>query len=288
MLDTYGVYEYTDFGMTLTAVDPEDERRSYEIKPGTVAIAENAFEGQACLEELLIPASLNHIPEGALSNSGGWSDDSTGIIRITLDPENKSFEIIGDCFCEKLKDGEYKLLRVLGSNKKIEISGKIIAAGKDAFKAHTLNEVFLERPQLSIFFPAGHAFHLSELLEGFGKNGKLYDFVQYDRFIMQKHYNPERIKMACERIKHPYEMDTDALEALKTHVSCDVKELRESLMENGDTASLEELASVGAITKDNIDLVIEKAIQTESTELLSWLMNYKNENFGNEEFDFTI
>ena len=86
MLDTYGVYEYTDFGMTLTAVDPEDERRSYEIKPGTVAIAENAFEGQTCLEELLIPASLSHIPEGALSNSGGWSDDSTGIIRIVMDP----------------------------------------------------------------------------------------------------------------------------------------------------------------------------------------------------------
>ncbi|MBR6231095.1 MAG: hypothetical protein IKR00_04075 [Lachnospiraceae bacterium] len=288
MEDEYGIYEQTESGMTLTAVDQDDDRRSYEIRPGTEAIDEEAFDGQPGLEELFLPASLRYIPEGALSNSGGWSDGYTGIIKITMDPANDNFEIIGDCFCEKQPEGEYRLLRVLGDKEKIVISGKITTIGKAAFKGHIVQEVFLEGPQLTIWFPSGHAFHLSELLECFGGNGKLYDFERYDRFLMQDHYNPERIKMACERIKHPYDMDPEALETLKAHVSCDSEKLTESLMENSGTDSLEELASVSALTKENIDKVIEEAIRTERADMLSWLMNYKNENFGNEEFDFTI
>lgn len=288
MEDRYGIYEQTELGMTLTAVDHDDERSSYEIRPGTEAIADAAFEGQICLEELFIPASLRHIPEGALSNSGEWSDGCSGIIKITLDPGNGDFEITGDCFCEKLPDGKYKLLRLLGDRKRVVIPGGITVIGRAAFKGHIISEVFLEGPQLTVCFPAGHAFHLSELLEGFGKNGKLYDFGLYDRFLMQDHYNPERIKMACGHIRHPYDMDEAALDALKAHVSCDAAELREALMENAKTDSLEELASAGALTKENTEKVIEEAIRTERTDMLSWLMNYKNENFGNEEFDFTI
>ena len=286
--DTYGRYAEENGRLILESTNPEEERREYAIRPGTYGISKDAFAGQPWLEKLIIPASLECIPEGALSNGGGWASDQKGISEIRIDPENRHFVQKGCCFCEKLPGGGLRLLRVTGKEENVAVPSEVTAIGKDAFFDRTVLSVFPEGPDATIWFPKDHAFYLKKLLEGFGKNGKLYDFDEYDRFLCGDHFNPQRIKMIRERIGRGYEISAEAAERLLDNLRSHPEEVLEAAAEKGSEETLEDLAAAGFFTEDNIDWFTDQINRTDRKDLLAWMMNYKNRNYKTVEFDFTI
>jgi len=286
--DTYGRYIQENGRLKLIGTDTEDERREYALREGTFAVAEDAFEGQPYLEKLIIPASLEEIPEGALSNGEGWASDKKGIDEIVIDPGNRCFVQKGNCFCRILPDGSLKLLRITGKEENIEVPSEVSIIGREAFADRTLLSVQLEGPDVMIWFPKDHAFYLKKLLKGFGRNGKLYDFEEYDRFLLGDHFNPQRIKMIRGRICRGYDISEETSAAMQDNMRAREKDVMEAVTESGSEETLEDLAAAGFFTQENIDSCIERVNRTDRKDLLGWLMNYKNSHFKNVEFDFSI
>lgn len=286
--DTYGKYIEENGRWILTGTDPEDERREYAIRPGTTAIAEDAFDGQPNLEKLILPASLECIPEGSLSNGGGWASDQKGISEIEIDPENTRFVQRGCCFCEKQPDGGLKLLCVTGKDENVTVPAEVTVIGKNAFYDCPILSVYLEEPDVTIWFPKDHGYYLKKLLEGFGKNGKLYDFTEYDRFLCGDRFNPQRIRMIRGRVCSGYDLAPETADQLKENMRLHEEEVFEGVADRGSEETLEDLAASDFFTEENIDRFTDRINRTDRKDLLVWLMNYKNSRFKNAEFDFSI
>ena len=286
--DTYGKYIEENGRLILESTDPEKERREYAIRPGTYGIAADAFEGQPGLEKLIIPASLECIPEGSLSNGGGWASDQKGISDIEIDPDNTRFVLKGCCFCEKQANGELKLLRVTGKEENVTVPPEVTVIGKDAFYDCSVLSVYLKGPGVTIWFPKDHGYYLKKLLEGFGKNGKLYDFAEYDRFLCGDHFNPQRIRMIRTRSCSGYDLPSDTAEQLKKNMRLHEEEVFEGVADRGTEETLEDLAASDFFTEENIDRFTDRINRTDRKDLLVWLMNYRNSCFKGAGFDFSI
>ena len=282
------VYKLTDAGITLERVDVDDDTTSYHIKPGTIAVAADAFKPAGFITEVTIPASLKYIPAGTFSNGGSWADKERGIDKINISEGNRNFRNIGNCFCGILSDGSCKLIRVTGSPQKITVPGEITQICRDSFKGCTVSEVRVEAYDTVIYFPVSHAFFLSLLLEGFGKNEKLYDFSDYDAFLLRNHFNAERVRMIKARLEKPYDCSPEMQHKLKSHVLSSFDDICEMLIKSGTADVLEDLACIGFFTADNIDDCIESINRAKKDELKMWLLEYKNSRFGFDGFDFTL
>lgn len=287
-MEDRSIYRLRDAGITLEYADVDADVTSYVIKPGTVAVAADAFADVPFISEITIPFSLRFIAEGALSNGGSWADEHRGITKVNIDSGNFYFKNIDNCFCSVLSDGSYRLLRVAGSSQTFSIPKEITSIGKDSFKGCTISEAFIEAYGISVFFPVSHAYFLSLLLEGFGKNEKLYDFSDYDAFLLRNHFNEERIRMIRARLEHPYDCSPEIQNKLRAHVCDNFEDVTEMIVKSGTTAALDDLSQIGFFTGDNIDECIDILNRANKDELKMWLLEFKNSRFGFSDFDFNL
>ncbi len=287
-MDGYGIYEQTEEGYILTGVDQSDERSEYEIIKGTVAIANDAFKGVGTLKKITIPASLKTIPEGALSNGEGWASKNKGIDEIIIDKENSHFMQEGDCFCEVLEDGNLRLLRVTGSNLRVIIPKNVTLIGKRAFLDRLVEEVYIEKTDVTIYFPTEHTYYLRRLLANFGENSEIYDFNVYDNFLLEDSFNPQRLKMACGRINQTYGITNAERDKLKNHLNKYFTDIMKTCETKADESTLTALATAGFFTESNIDDAMKMLNESDRRDLLAWMLDYKNDNFARAEADFSI
>ncbi len=288
--DGYGYYGMDENGsIVLLAVRIYDERKSYEIQKGCTCISAEAFEGKGCLEKILIPESVRIIEEGALSNSGGWADEEKGICEIELSKDNKNFVMGNLGLYQKLEDGGFKLLLYIEEkeNDDIVIEDEIKQIGRKAFYGRKINSVKFADTGYKYRFPS-HAFFMEELLKEFGKNDRLYDFAAYDAFLLRNHFNSERLNMICDRLNQPYDLTDEKRNELIMHVRDSLKDVLRALSNENAIETLKYMIQSGIFTEENITEAIDILNHTEQRELLTYLMDYKHENFKNEEFDFSI
>lgn len=288
--DGYGYYGADENGKTaLLAVRIYDERNSYEIQPGCSVIKKEAFEEKGCLNKISIPASVEIIEEGALSNGGGWASEERGIYEIELSKDNKKFVIGSLGLYERLEDGGFKLLLYIEEkeNDDIVIGDEIKKIGSKAFYGRRINSVEFSDTGYKYRFPS-HAFFMEELLKEFGKNDKLYDFDAYDAFLLRNHFNSERLNMICDRINQHYELTDKKRNELIMHIRDSLKDVLRALSNENAIETLKYMIQTGIFTEDNITEAIDILNHTEQRELLTYLIDYKHENFKNEEFDFSI
>ena len=288
--DEYGYYGTdADGTLTLLGVNPADTRTSYEIQKGCTAVLRNALSDQPFLQEIRIPAEMRFIPEGAFSNSGSWAEEEKGIRTVRIEPGNGFFLTDANGFYEKLPDGGKKLLLYFLPEKKTEVflSKDIRAVGEKAFYGRTVSRVTFEENGFSYSFPS-HAYFREELLKEFGKNGKLYDFEKYDAFLLRKHFNAERLRMTCERLMQPWQLTDQVREALLLHVRSGMNDVVEALDKENAVAELLSMTEAGIFDRETAEKTIELLNRTGQREMLSYLMDYKMQHFGTEEFDFSI
>ena len=290
MQDGYGIYKEISGEIYLEKVNLEDARESYAIPEGCAGICENAFAGQSCLRVLKIPASLKHISEGSLSNSGSWAEIEKGFEEIEVDPRNEIYYSDGHGVYERNKDGEKLILYLAGGRSgdcKAVIPARITQIGKAAFYGKHIENVFFEKNGAAYSFPK-HAFFNEELLKSFGKNGRLYDFEDYDVFLLRNHFNADRIRMICERLIQDWEITEQTRKRLFSHVEDNIEEAVKALAEENAVKELKMMAGAGFFTQDNISEIIDILNRTDRRELLTYLMDYKHENFKTAGFDFSV
>ncbi len=287
----YGIYVRDEAGeVYLAKVNKEDERACYEVCEGCVGIFENALKGQSALSELYLPSSVKYLPDGCLSNSGSWAEIERGLQRVIIDEKNKSFYADSYGVFERFKDG----LRLILYLKDDEANGfetvikkDIVKIGKDAFFGRKIHRLVFEADKRAYSFPS-HAFFNEELLKSFGKNGKLYDFEEYDKFLLRSHFNADRIRMLCERLMQEAALSDEKRGRLKAHVSDSMKDVLTALGDENAADELKLMAEAGFFTGENIDEAIDILNRTDRRELLTHLMDYKHSHLKTEEFDFSV
>lgn len=289
--DGYGIYETNKSGeLYLKGVNSEDEREIYEIREGCAGISENALTGQHMLKCLKIPASVRFIADGSLSNGGSWAEGEKGLEEVIIDPDNENFYADSYGVFEKTATGR-KLLLYLEDNSAKEyetfICSNITDIGSKAFLGRKIYRIRFETNGYSYSFPR-HAYFNEELLKSFGKNGKLYDFEEYDRFLLRDHFNADRIRMICERVIQDWEITQDMKERLAAHIKENMSEvIRAAALENA-AFELKKMAEAHFFNENNIDGAIDELNRTDRRELLTYLMDYKHENLKTADFDFSI
>ena len=291
MADTLGIFQKDEYGRSiLVSVNPGEERKSYDIPEGTYAVAEKAFSEHPELTRISIPASLEVIPDRALSNGGGWASDEKGIDDIRVSSGNDVFFIENGCLYEKLPGQGTRLVRAAKVPENVSIPEHVCIVARGAFSDRKIACVTLRKTGQKIWFPVRHDYYLGVLLDEFGKNGRIYDFSRYDRFLLDNHFNPERIRMICARIADCGPDDKETAEKLTEHVRRYQEQILECLSDTGETLHLDCLADIGFFTADNMDEIIEYFSRSDRKDLLSWLMNYKHGHLMNNEadFDFSI
>ena len=284
-----GIYTKDENGtIILTGVEESEDPYSLVIKKGCEKLSGNVFSGFPKLKTIFIPDSVRVIPDGTLSNGGGWASDEKGIEEIVLDAGNPYFSLSDGLFCQKKEDQKFKLLRYIGKSEHVSIPECVDEIGDKALCGRIILDVYLEKTGCRIWFPKSHLYYLDILLSDFGRNGCLYDFTRYDRFLLENHFNNERLRMICERItKHP-DITKEQRAVFTGHLRENEEDLFESLIKNGNTDILELISETGFFTEENIDRCIERLNQSDRKDLLSWLINYKHRSFTNIEFDFEI
>ena len=290
MSDDYALYvRDDDCKIYLAKTNDEDERNEYNICNGCFGIFENALTGSHFLKKLIIPQTVACIPEGSLSNSGGWTETERGFEVIEINSQNDKYYSDDFGVFERIQGG-VKLLLCLAdvekTNYEITFSDNITAVGKDAFFGkQVLRITFADGYSYS--FPK-HAFFNEELLKQFGKNGEIYDFAEYDAFLLRSHFNADRIRMICERLLQDYMISEEMRQRLFEHIRNSLAEALGSLAAENAVEELRMMSTVGFFDSENIDEAIDVLNRTDSRELMTYLMDYKHENLHTTDFDFSI
>ena len=288
--DDYALYVRDDEGkIYLAKTNGEDLRSEYSINDGCFGIFENALSDSHYLKKIAIPKSVCRIPDGALSNSGSWAETERGLEVVNINPQNSKY--FSDSFgvFEKIQGG-VKLLLCLSdiekSNNEVVLPKSITAVGKDAFFGKRIYGITFANG-CSYSFPK-HAFFNEELLKQFGKNGAIYDFAEYDAFLLRSHFNADRIRMICERLSQDYMISAEMKQSLFEHVHDNLAEVLKSLAAENAVEELRDMSKAGFFDSENIDEAIDTLNRTDSRELMTYLMDYKHEKIGVSDFDFSI
>ena len=288
-MEDHGLYkENTDGTLTLLSLDEKIHSEEYRILEGTSSIERDAFFDLPFLKKIYIPASMKDIPDGCLCNAASWASEEKGISEIELSPKNESFEIIDCFFCRKLEAGRWHLLRVLETPEHITIPDTVVSIGEGAFSGRFVKSVTLDCYGTTIWFPAGHRFYLEVLLGKFGKNGRIFDFKEYDRLLLFDHFNPERIHMLCGRLSNPVEMEENMQMKIRENALLHMEDVMEAVIKNGDTELLDLLAGVSLFTEENIGALTDQVGRSLRKDLMFWMMDYKNRCFGADPDDLMI
>ncbi len=296
--DGYGLYERDGDFVRLVAVNASETKKRYEIYAGTREIALNALRDAAAIEMLVIPESLTVIKEGTLSYNGGVVNENKGVKSVAVSPDNPVLQPVSDMLCRREQDGTLRVLRYFGGEKaavpentgvigfesfkntgikELVIPDKSIQIKPGAFSGCLLERVLIGDTLVS--FGDEDRFTREIFLEGFGKDGKIYDFTVLDDFLSDQYLTPGRIAMIAVRLKNPKDLSDEKKSGLRTKISDSLAEAIEMLSETRDVMTIESMGELGFFTKDNIDGLIDLMSRTDKKELTAWFMSYKNVHF---------
>ena len=286
--DDFGSYAFDENGeMVLVHVNGADERMSYRIAEGTKTVLQSAFKTNPILEELFIPASVAKIEDGALSNSGSWVDDDKGFQKIEISSQNEKYLANEEGVYERLSDGGRKLIYCLSHKKDILIESDIKDIAEKAFYGKYVQSFEFEMNGCRYSLP-GQPFHNEELLMQFGMNGKLYDFTEYDKFILRKHFSPDRLRMMCDRVTQDYDMADETKQKIIEHLHENIDKVCEQLIKKNGFDELRYLAESNILTLENVEELIAAFNNAGESDMLKYMIEYKHENFEADDFDFSI
>ncbi len=112
------------------------------------------------------------------------------------------------------------------------------------------------------------------------KDGSVFDFVKYDSLFAGINDQKDKILVAADRLKSSIKLVPLYRNAYLTYLRTHAEYAIEVVVEFDDLAGLNMLAELGVFTGQNIDGIIELANQSRQTDILSYLLNYKNSQLG--------
>lgn len=324
------------------------------LPEGLREIGANAFSHCICLNSLHIPASVEEIGRYALSDTFGWSEDLTGLERITVSEGSARFFADADALFEIINEKnreEYYLVKYFGREREYRIPagvtrilpGAFRRAGfhrctvpesvkdvaEDSFReCKALEEIVLEETGARLCVPAQPVYRKEEITGLFFSSerrdirenpadpfempekwhsfagagyrppkreagrkrykGYVFDYRAYDDLFDTYLNLPDRCGMACCRLKYPVLLAADTADRYRAFVGENLMGILTEILKCQDLDRLALLAELGFFTGENMESCLELSVRCGQGKCTAFLMNYKREHPGEDEFDFSI
>lgn len=280
---------------------------------GLEEIGDNAFSYCALEGCVQLPASLRRLGSCVFTNTFNWDHYRDELAQIKVPDRNHCFYGDRDGLYELQPDGSKKLLRYFGTDNRWSIPDTVTAIGPQAFRRSNLKEVFLpktvtkvgekafmenpnivtlhiEQDDTKVYIPRIPVYRREEVtnLLCSGSEGYRYDYEAYDRLWSTYLYVQDQAGMAVFRIQYPRNLSSERERFYRTWLADHLQEVMEDLAAREDRERLADLCRIGYFDNSNIEAAIEVLNAGRKTELLGFLMEYRQNNLTEEEFDFSL
>ncbi len=305
--DGYGIYKKQENGLYLEGILPAIQKESYRVLDGTVEICKQAFFNQEKeLKQLILPASLKHIETGALQSTMYSFEPQRGILDYVVKSDVFTFE--DGCLVEHgssnvllamTKDvrhfvipedidkvGTYAFL-----NAKIQTlvcNARLAFIEKDAFYGASFEEIQYADTKETILFPIFHEVLKEDMLKGFGRNGKLYSYKNYDQLLCKKYISSERVRMITNRLLHKRDLSTEYEQRYIEILLSQFEDTIRYILERNDLDSLQRMLDLSLINETNMDQCLRLIGETSNTQAIALVLEYKHTHMHEEAFDFSL
>ncbi len=118
--------------------------------------------------------------------------------------------------------------------------------------------------------------------------GYVYDYRAYDDLFDTYLNLPDRCGMACCRLKYPVLLEADRAARYREFVGENLEGILTDILKKQDLDRLALLAELGFFTVENIESCLELSSRSGQGKCTAFLLNYKREHLGEDEFDFSI
>ena len=138
-----------------------------------------------------------------------------------------------------------------------------------------------------IIFPVENPSLTGRLMDGFGQNGKAYDYHAYDRSLDSTWLDARRIGMILMRLKFPVDLSFAREQQLRFRISSQLEKVLRRIAAGDSTEDLELLCEMGFITDENGEACVRIVRDTGKREMMVRLMNWKHAEL-HAAFDFSL
>ncbi|MCD7981632.1 MAG: leucine-rich repeat domain-containing protein [Clostridiales bacterium] len=118
--------------------------------------------------------------------------------------------------------------------------------------------------------------------------GYVYDYRAYDDLFDTYLNLPDQCGMACCRLKYPVLLEADRADRYREFVGENLEGILTDILKKQDLDRLALLAELGFFTVENIESCLELSSRAGQGKCTAFLLNYKREHLGEDEFDFSI
>ena len=116
----------------------------------------------------------------------------------------------------------------------------------------------------------------------------VFDYRGYDGLFHTYLNLPDQYGMALCRLKYPVLLDAEVRQGYEDFLKGHLAEILDSIAGSHDLAHLADLAQLGFFTAENIEEALEHFYHPGCAQEMSYLLNFKQEYLGTEEFDFSL
>ena len=282
-------------------------------------IGAKAFKGTIA-KSFKLGAAVKHIGIDAFSIGSEWENKCTRLRDIEVDKANTTYYVDRNALLKRKNDGTSAIVVYFGEDKTLVLPDGVSEIYPRAFMRSVFQEIQIPS---SVTIIGEHAFsgcrQLIRLRVGFAEpenensfidiyipentngnkylyldcirvdgNGKVFDFVKYDSLFETITEVKEKILVATLRLGSAIQLSPLYRDKYIKYLRRYAKKAIEIAIEHDDLPGLNTLAELELFTSKNIDAVIEFANQTKKTEILSYLMNYKNTKIGISEKSYEL
>lgn len=311
--DDLGLYERDGQEMTLRWISPHDRLSHYRILPGTTRVLKGAMTDNRHLTRLHLPASLVHVPDGALSNGGLAMETYTGLRRVTVDPDNPVLRVEGDFLLER-RQGRDRLLKYFGSAEAVSVPEGVFEIAAQAFyKSPALRvslPASLERICRGAFdlcylqmlktaeglltFPRADSSLYQPLIQAVESYSGAFDLSFFDALLAEKPMSAGMGALMIRRLSGRLGLTSAAQAAFKKRLKEEASDLFAALALEGDAASAEALLDLDILDSQEILAAIARLSQPDmdrvfaAADLRFALIARQQSRSLSEEEDFSL
>ena len=281
---------------------------------GLTSIGTNAFSYCALTGVVELPSTLEMLGETVFTNTFDWDRYEDALTQICISRENPHFYADSNGLYRVLADGSLELLRYYGVDQIWKMPDNVGRIGSHAFRRSQVKEVTIpetvkevgekifwetgnllslkiEQDDTCVYIPRTPIYRKDEVSNLLHKTGDVayrYDYLAYDELWPTYLYMEDQAGMAIFRLRYPLELSSEKKAFYQDFLDAHLTEVMEDVAAREDRERLVELSQIGYFTSANIDDAIEVLNRCGKTELLGYLMEYKEENIEVDEFDFVL
>lgn len=294
-----------------------DRLNDLKLPESLETLGEEPFHSCESLHRLRLPRHLLHAGRHAFTDTFNWLRNNHGLCDLQVEEDNPVFYVENGSLMEQ-RGKDTVLLKYLETESVYDIPpgttsidalaflrsdvtdlgipSSVIHIGTDAFCGmERIRIMRIEQDHTMLYIPQEPAFRKEEILEGFYDRAQTfrdavwhYDYEAYDAAFTSYYYTADKVRMACGRLLAPCDLSQEAESIYLSWLTEHLDEIARDLAGAGDREGLQILLQAGIVDADTVDRVVESVARCGQPDLLSWIMEEKQERFGVHEIDFSL